>query len=221
MWTWEFGDPNSGINNTSALPNPQHMFSSEGTYLVALTTENAAGCISTMTQNITITPKPAVDFTISQSCDGTPVLFAADPAITNIAGVATYLWDFGDGSFTSALAAPEHLYATAGNFVVTLTITNISGCENSISHTVTVHTLPVAQFISTGNCIATLMQFTDNSYNPDGEAIVGWAWDFGESTSPDDTSSVQNPSYAFSTPGVHNVTLTVTSETGCTGCQSA
>ena len=35
-YTWDFGDPASGANNTSALANPSHVFSAAGTYTVDL-----------------------------------------------------------------------------------------------------------------------------------------------------------------------------------------
>jgi len=215
-WTWEFGDPASGMNNISNLPDPQHIFNNPGTYSVSLTTENSTGCTNTLSQILTITPKPAVDFVVSPSCVGMPVTFNVDPTITNIAEVASYLWDFGDGTATSSQASPEHLYAQAGNYNTTLVITNLAGCENSVTHVVTVHAVPVAQFTSTGNCTANLVQFTDLSYNPDGEEIVGWSWDFGVSTTSGDTSSIQNPTYVYTTGGTYNVTLTITSASGCT-----
>ena len=198
------------------MQNPQHLFSGQGTYIVILTTENMMGCSSSQTQTITITPETAVDFLLSPSCAGTPVTFNVDASVTNIAQVASYLWDFGDGSATSTLAAPEHLYTQAGTYAVALTITNLTGCINSVSHAITVHSVPVAQFTNSGNCTANLVQFTDNSYNPDGDDIVDWAWDFGVSATTTDTSSLQNPTYIYTAAGTYNVTLTVTSESGCT-----
>jgi PKD repeat protein len=215
-WSWNFGDPVSGINNTSAMQNPQHLFSSPGTYNVTLTTENMLGCSNSQTQTLTITPEPAVDFLLSPSCAGIPVTFGVDASVTNIAQVASYLWDFGDGSAPSILAAPEHIYTQAGTYSVLLTITNLTGCVNSVSHPITVHAIPVAQFTNSGNCTANLVQFTDISYNPDGEDIVAWAWDFGVSATTNDTSSLQHPTYIYTTAGTYNVTLTITSESGCT-----
>ncbi len=36
-WSWNFGDPGSGPNNTSSLPNPVHHYPATGYYLVCLT----------------------------------------------------------------------------------------------------------------------------------------------------------------------------------------
>lgn len=215
-WNWNFGDPASGVNNTSTLSDPQHLFSGTGSFDVTLTTENSNGCTSSAMQTLVIAPAPAVDFTSTPACDGEPVTFAADPAVTNIPDVASYLWDFGDGSATSALATPDHLYAQTGDYTVTLTITNTTGCANSISHEVSVKSLPVAQFTSNGNCVSNYVQFTDNSFNPSGDDIVSWFWDFGVSTSSNDTSSLQNPTYVYTVAGNYNVTLTITNEAGCT-----
>jgi PKD repeat protein len=43
---WNFGDPASGINNTSTVQNPDHVFSAASTYSVTLTTTDSAGCAS-------------------------------------------------------------------------------------------------------------------------------------------------------------------------------
>ncbi|MDO9257465.1 MAG: PKD domain-containing protein [Bacteroidales bacterium] len=215
-WSWNFGDPASGSSNISVLQNPQHLFTSNGLYNVTLTTENVLGCTNTVTQILNITSGPAVDFTLSSSCSNTPTTFNVDANITNIAEIASYLWDFGDGTSTSAAAEPTHVYSQAGYYIVTLTITNTAGCTNISSHSVQIQASPSAQFTYSGNCASNLVKFTDKSYNISGEKTVAWAWDFGVGTTTSDISAEQNPSYTYSEAGIYNVTLTVTSASGCT-----
>jgi gliding motility-associated-like protein len=50
---WDFGDPNSGINNTSILLNPQHTFSTPGTYTVTLTESGPGNAPHTTSKIIT------------------------------------------------------------------------------------------------------------------------------------------------------------------------
>jgi len=40
-WVWDFGDPVSGLNNTSSERHPDHLFSAPGEYQVCLTVSNA------------------------------------------------------------------------------------------------------------------------------------------------------------------------------------
>jgi gliding motility-associated-like protein len=50
---WNFGDPNSGANNSSSSLNPSHLFSEIGTYQITATVE--FDCYTeTVTQNITV-----------------------------------------------------------------------------------------------------------------------------------------------------------------------
>jgi len=53
-WQWNFGD---GVG-TSTASNPTYTYSAPGTYPVTLTVFNNVGCSHTITQNVTVRPKP-------------------------------------------------------------------------------------------------------------------------------------------------------------------
>ncbi len=56
QWSWNFGDPASGGNNTSTLQNPSHIYAAAGQYTVSLTATNGSGSNqATKTNYITIT----------------------------------------------------------------------------------------------------------------------------------------------------------------------
>jgi PKD repeat protein len=51
-WAWNFDDPASGVNNTSNLQAPQHIYSLPGIYHVTLHTVDSTGCENTSFRNI-------------------------------------------------------------------------------------------------------------------------------------------------------------------------
>ncbi len=53
-WNWNFGDPSSGVNNTSTLQNPAHRFTSAGTYMVKLVSTKGTSKDSVTTPIIVI-----------------------------------------------------------------------------------------------------------------------------------------------------------------------
>jgi len=215
-WLWNFGDPISGTNNTSTLQNPLHIYNTAGTYTVLLLVENASGCPDTISKVIEVQPKPGVDFTWANNCLGTTTEFTTDITVTNVGAVTSYDWNFGDGTpHNTSQQNPLHVYAITGNFTVTLTIVDTAGCENAISHIVNIVPQPSALFSITSACLGASTYFTDQSFTSSGEPIVAWFWDFGVTSATNDTSNIQNPSWAYTTLGVYNVNLIVTSLNGC------
>jgi gliding motility-associated-like protein len=212
-WLWNFGDPVSGANNTSNLQNPAHIYSMPGMYTVNLLVTNANGCIDTNMMNVEVHPLPAVDFGFgAANCQGMTTLFFVDSLVTNLQSIRSFDWDFGDGTTHSSLQNPSHLYASSGNYVVILTVTDTSGCINFINKGFEVHPAPTAAFTFASSCLNTPAQFTDHSYTINGESISGWNWNFGDAG----TSALQNPQHTYAAGGTYQVVLTVTSESGCT-----
>jgi PKD repeat protein len=64
----------------------------------------------------------------------------------------------------------------------------------------------------TSVCAGTPLQFTDLSYH----GVTEWTWNFGDGTvlSGSDVSTFLSPTHTYTTPGVYDVTLTVTNPTG-------
>ena len=60
-WSWNFGDPLSGSNNTSNLQNPIHTYLAPGTYSAGLAIQSAYGCSDNKNMEVLIhdVPVPA------------------------------------------------------------------------------------------------------------------------------------------------------------------
>ena len=55
-YSWNFGDPLSGVTNTSTIKNPVHIFSVPGAYVIALHTIDSAGCEWNRSETINLNP---------------------------------------------------------------------------------------------------------------------------------------------------------------------
>jgi gliding motility-associated-like protein len=206
-WNWDFGN---GL--ISAQSSPVVAFTTSGPQTVTLTTTNLAGCRATAQVSVMISPLPLAGFTNSNACDGSAVQFNNTSSIGQGASISGYNWNFGDGSLNSNLSNPSHVFAQAGTYTVTLVAISNEGCTDSIASSVTVHPLPVANFIhqNVAGCGPLIVAFTDSSYVASG-TISTWFWNFGDGRS----STVQNPVHTYATTGNYAVSLTVTSNNGC------
>ena len=127
--TFEWSFP-GGSPATSTEENPTVIYDTPGSYDVSLIAFNGIGSDTFEVMSfIVVDDLPTPDFT-STSNWGT-VTFT-----NNSNNATTYKWDFGDGT-TSSESDPEHTYAEAGEYEVTLTAENDCGF-NSITQTIVV-----------------------------------------------------------------------------------
>lgn len=134
-WLWDFGDIGSGIDNTSDLHNPQHLYTNPGTYDISLTVTSVHGCTNSALYPSVVNIYP------------TPVaIFTADPQVASISeptvmfydqtiGASQWLWDFGDISSGSnnfsTYINPIHNFINAGEYDVWLVVGNEYNCFDS------------------------------------------------------------------------------------------
>ena len=144
-YAWNFGDPISGVSNTSIAKVPTHIYSGTGPYSVKLQVTSGNGCVADTTILLnTIHPQPRAAFSANKAgiCVGDDVTFtdlsnALDGTVTG------WNWNFGDGQ-NALTRNPTHLYGTANTFNVALFITNSNGCNSdTIVNPFTVYPYPV------------------------------------------------------------------------------
>ncbi len=159
-----------------------------------------------------IGPDPIPPFQIQQPqpyCSSNEIVFNYPYTSVNGRAIQSYSWDFGNGQLSS-LQSDIAIYSIEGDYPVTLTLTTVDGCVYPIQNIVPIFPTPVAAFSSSWDELTNVVSFTNESTISSG-SINLYTWDFGTST-----SNLQNPDYTFPTPGYYDVTLTATSDLGCT-----
>jgi gliding motility-associated-like protein len=207
QYSWTFGD-----GNTSSVQNPAHQYGGAGSYNVSLTMTNSNGCSATATMAVAVSPAPDADFEYANACENSQVQFTNTSAISS-GTIVGNSWNFGDGSPQSNQQHPVHTFNSAGVYTVTLVVTSDNGCTDTISQQITIFPNPVAGFTynQAAGCGPLPVAFTDTSFVSSGN-IVAWNWDFGNGQ----TSTLQNPVAIYTASGTYGVTLTVTTDNGCT-----
>lgn len=194
-YAWSFGDGASGTGASAS-----HSYSAAGTYTVTLWVNDTSGGSVKQQTSLLVNPDPAI--TASASPTSTDV--GRTVSFTAVASGGTsgflYLWDFGDGSQTSA-PAPLHAYSAPGTYTVVVTETDAAGMSVTASVSVTVAAAPTASpSASSSNPLAgTSVTFTGASTG--GTSPVTYAWSFGDGS----TSTSQSPTHTFATPGTYTV----------------
>ena len=112
-YSWDFGDPASGVNNNSGLQDPLHTFSSTGTYTVTLVSTTLSGASTTVTHTIEIID---VSITVTGSilCSGdkTVSLFTH---VSGGSGIYNYLWNT-----SPPVTTPDLLNISGGTYIVSV-----------------------------------------------------------------------------------------------------
>jgi PKD repeat protein len=208
-WSWNFGEPSSGANNTAAGKNATHRYALPGNYPVRLIVVNALGCADTITTIVSVQELPIADFVSSVPCRGAEVYFTDQSIFPSGAVMQSSFWSFGDNG-TSILDNPTHIYSASVNYTVMHAITATNGCKDTVVKTITVFPSPTAVFSQSKICEDTVTTFRDISVVSSG-SITNWKWFFGS-----DSSTVKDPGYVFINTGNAKVTLIVTTDKGCT-----
>jgi len=164
---------------------------------------------STPTASFTVSPNPVLA--------NVPAIFDASASVagTGATQIASYSWDFGDGSSGSGRSV-SHTFSTGATHTVILTVTNDRGLSASSTQAVVVGNAvgPTASFTFSPQDIVVNQDVFFNgsgSVASPGRTIRSYVWNFGDGTTA--TGAIP-PAKKFAAANTYVVTLTVTDDLG-------
>lgn len=170
-WAWNFGD-----GSTSDSQNPHHTYANSGVYQVCLTIHTSEGCTDEYCRNVVVLPLPNTLFIVQNNTVGQTVQVNNETTISN-GSIASYSWNWGDGSPASTTADPSHIYTEPGTYNICLTAVSNEGCVNEYCHEIVISPLP-------GSCEASFTYtVTNNTVSLEGHSNyenVDYIWLFGD-----------------------------------------
>lgn len=206
-YAWDFGD-----GQTAAGPAPSHVYSTAGDHTVALTVTDNSGESTTITHTVTtnlvnVAPTAAFSSTVTDLT----VAFDASGSTDSDGTIASYSWNFGDGS-TGTGVTPSHAYAIPGSYPVTLSVTDnkglVSDTRNTVVATAKVLVPPTSSFTRSATGLSLSL---DGSTSTDSDGtIASYAWTFGDGQSGTGATTT----HAYTAAGTFQVSLTVTDNDG-------
>ncbi len=166
---------------------------------------NGSECQYVVLLDIPETLPPVADFTHLPKSGEAPLTVQFTDQSTGL--VENWAWDFSDGE-SSTEQNPEHTFAAADTYYVTLTVSSTDGSDSKTDTVYVTDATPVAAFSAdtTSGENPLTVSFTDESSG----SINAWSWDFGDGS----TSTEQNPVHEYTAVDTFDVKLTVTGPNG-------
>ncbi|MGZ4030270.1 MAG: PKD domain-containing protein [Bacteroidia bacterium] len=206
---WDFGDGSMDSSNNTA---PTHTYTTRGPKTVTMTAYNyATGCSNTTTLAFTIA-QPVASYSVpsDKGCYAFTPYFAST---SQDAGI--YQWNFGDPATvndTSSLGNTNYTYNLPGLYTVSLIITDVNGCKDSIKGIIkSLGPIPYFHADTLGGCTPLPVIFADSTRSD--SVLVQWTWDFGDGTVV--TTTNDSIRHVYTIPGIYNVTMSVKDTNGC------
>lgn len=166
-YLWDFGDNSPGVFQA----NPSHTYFASGYYQVTLIANPGGGyCADTITQMVFVPNLAEANFSITSA----PCELAVTLTNQSTGMAVNYLWLLGDNN-TSTATNPQHTYAAAGTYAVTLIVNPDSLCPDSKTQNITILPKSIADIQVDPQLCTRNVLFTSNSQNAN-----LYQWDLGD-----------------------------------------
>ncbi len=219
--TWSGGSGSFSPNNTTAIAiyNPSTADYTSGSVTLTLTAAGITPCPNVNSPvTINFYQNPVINFTAinPKGCPEHCVNFKDQSALAQPEFIDSWLWNFGDGG-SSNVQGPTHCYTQSGIYSVTLTATSNHFCSSTLTipQIIEVYPMPEASFIPSPQSAGILDPNITFQNTSTGDSIS--IWNFGDqfALGSTNTSTLTNPSHAYTNAGEYTVNLLIISNKGC------
>lgn len=202
LYNWNFGD-----GSTAIVPEPQHVYHTQGNFDVSLIVTNNYGCSDTLSrpQYIRVID-PVASFNLPDT------IFTCPPASVSPQNTSqnftNLFWDFGDGN-TSTDTMPFHSYISAGVYNLKLIAQGNGNCYDTLyKQMVLKGPQGKLSYDTTGGCNPHSISLAVTSKN-----TIQYIWDFGNGIT--ETTSDSSINYTYSSTGRFLPQLIIVDSGGC------
>lgn len=208
QYTFYFGNGDS-IQTTN--PIVQYTYTTPGIYRPFAQVRYGT-CVNRVAPLDTIrvdNPKAGYQYLVEKNCGQTSLRFTDTSKA--LFGIASWRWDFGDGSF-STQQNPIKSYNLPGDYPVRLRITGISGCLDTLTQRIqiAVQNFPKSAIqgdtLTCSGALVKLQAVVNSS-----DSVNAYQWDFGNGF----TASGLNVSLRYAQAGSYQVRLISRTVNGC------
>lgn len=211
-FAWEFGDPSSGIANTSDWSSPYHVYQQTGTYPISLIVTTGNGCADSITMQVEVFPTPEAAFTYEDNCANENTRFTDLSTVGANTPLTAWSWDFGQG-IVSSKQNPAISFSGFGPGVyeAVFAIATSENCVDTMRKEIIINPVPAPSFVADARCFMDTSHFINQSSILSGQ-IINYSYDFGDGSL---ISALPQPDHFYTQPGNWKVTLTAVSDSGC------
>ena len=186
-----------------------------GTYPISLEVTGNNGCRTSLQETVTIHPEPVAGFDVEAVCIGEPSNFFDTSTIEWGTDIIGWYWQFGDGQ-TSYVSNPSIDYAFAGDYQVSLTV-NTPECTSTFIDTLSAHAIPTVA--ATADLMEGCSPLSVN-LEASGTLNATYSWNFGNGNTATGEQVTHDFITAIGNDPAHALSVTATSEHGCSATES-
>jgi gliding motility-associated-like protein len=191
------------LNSDSIVGNNiTYNFPTSGSYTINQRVTTTEGCRSSKDFSIIIDPAPIADIGYDKICSDNEVDF--------VSTASNCEWDLGDGN-NSNVCQFKHHYLTKGTYPIELIVTNLFGCKDTARENLIIDNIVIPDFSIRDACEDETQWVVHKSSN-NGPQITKAEFDMGNGDVVNELDSFE---YFYTTEGIYNVSLTITTQSGC------